>query len=100
MCTSIALINSSRADQHLGAGRLHIDSGHPLRERGMGRGRPLANGDVHMGTALNKILKDLVVKSKTMGGFRAPCVAIAIIVELPVCSVRASERQRDCVGRN
>src|SRR5688500_1201946 len=37
-------------------------------------GPPFANGDVHMGTALNKILKDLVVKSKTMAGFCAPFV--------------------------
>jgi len=37
-------------------------------------GPPFANGDVHMGTALNKILKDLVVKSKTMAGYRAPYV--------------------------
>ena len=37
-------------------------------------GPPFANGDVHMGTALNKILKDLIVKSKTMAGFRAPFV--------------------------
>ncbi|MFT5857819.1 MAG: isoleucyl-tRNA synthetase, partial [Verrucomicrobiales bacterium] len=37
-------------------------------------GPPFANGDVHMGTALNKILKDLVVKSKTMAGHRAPYV--------------------------
>ncbi|MGH7936500.1 MAG: class I tRNA ligase family protein, partial [Chthoniobacterales bacterium] len=37
-------------------------------------GPPFANGDVHMGTALNKILKDLVVKSKTMAGFRSPYV--------------------------
>ncbi len=37
-------------------------------------GPPFANGDVHMGTALNKILKDLVVKSKSMTGFRAPYV--------------------------
>ena len=37
-------------------------------------GPPFANGDVHMGTALNKILKDLIVKSKTMLGFRAPYV--------------------------
>src|SRR3954464_209138 len=37
-------------------------------------GPPFANGDVHMGTALNKILKDLVVKSRTMAGFRAPYV--------------------------
>ncbi|WP_193212297.1 isoleucine--tRNA ligase [Luteolibacter marinus] len=37
-------------------------------------GPPFANGDVHMGTALNKVLKDLVVKSKTMAGFAAPFV--------------------------
>ena len=37
-------------------------------------GPPFANGDVHMGTALNKILKDIIVKSRTMSGFRAPFV--------------------------
>jgi isoleucyl-tRNA synthetase len=37
-------------------------------------GPPFANGDVHMGTALNKILKDLVIKSKTMAGFAAPFI--------------------------
>jgi isoleucyl-tRNA synthetase len=37
-------------------------------------GPPFANGDVHMGTALNKILKDLIVKSRSMLGFRAPFV--------------------------
>jgi isoleucyl-tRNA synthetase len=37
-------------------------------------GPPFANGDVHMGTALNKLLKDLVVKSKTMAGFTVPFV--------------------------
>ena len=37
-------------------------------------GPPFANGDVHMGTALNKVLKDFVVKSRTMAGFRAPYV--------------------------
>lgn len=37
-------------------------------------GPPFANGDVHMGTALNKILKDMIVKSRTMLGFRAPFV--------------------------
>ena len=37
-------------------------------------GPPFANGDVHMGTALNKILKDMIVKSRTMFGFRAPYV--------------------------
>src|SRR5437870_7577325 len=37
-------------------------------------GPPFANGDVHMGTALNKILEDFVVKSQTMLGKRAPYV--------------------------
>jgi isoleucyl-tRNA synthetase len=37
-------------------------------------GPPYANGNIHLGTALNKILKDLVVKSKTMAGFDAPYV--------------------------
>ncbi|MDH4476571.1 MAG: isoleucine--tRNA ligase [Verrucomicrobiaceae bacterium] len=37
-------------------------------------GPPFANGDVHMGTALNKVLKDLIVKSKTMAGYHAPFV--------------------------
>src|SRR5438874_9721552 len=37
-------------------------------------GPPFANGDVHMGTALNKILKDFVVKSQTMVGKRAPYI--------------------------
>jgi isoleucyl-tRNA synthetase len=37
-------------------------------------GPPFANGDVHMGTALNKILKDFVVKSQTMLGNRAPYI--------------------------
>src|SRR6476620_6569435 len=37
-------------------------------------GPPFANGDVHIGTALNKILKDIVVKFKTLRGFRAPYV--------------------------
>jgi isoleucyl-tRNA synthetase len=37
-------------------------------------GPPFANGDVHMGTALNKILKDFVVKSQSMLGKRAPFV--------------------------
>jgi isoleucyl-tRNA synthetase len=37
-------------------------------------GPPFANGDVHMGTALNKILKDFVIKSQTMFGKRAPYI--------------------------
>src|SRR5438874_345615 len=35
-------------------------------------GPPYANGNIHMGTALNKILKDFVVKSRSMAGYDAP----------------------------
>src|SRR5579885_1285449 len=37
-------------------------------------GPPYANGAIHLGTALNKILKDFIVKSKSMAGFDAPFV--------------------------
>jgi isoleucyl-tRNA synthetase len=37
-------------------------------------GPPYANGNIHMGTALNKILKEFVVKSRSMAGFDAPYV--------------------------
>jgi isoleucyl-tRNA synthetase len=37
-------------------------------------GPPYANGQIHIGTALNKVLKDLVVKSRSMMGFDAPYV--------------------------
>ena len=52
-----------------------------LRAAGKGRpkyvlhdGPPYANGDIHIGHALNKILKDIIVKSKTLSGFDAPYV--------------------------
>src|SRR3982074_1982754 len=37
-------------------------------------GPPYPTGTIHLGTGLNKILKDMVVKSKTMAGFHAPYV--------------------------
>jgi isoleucyl-tRNA synthetase len=52
-----------------------------LRKAGSGRpayilhdGPPYANGPIHLGHALNKGLKDFVVKSKTMAGFDAPYI--------------------------
>src|SRR3989454_24349 len=52
-----------------------------LREVAKGRprfvlhdGPPYASGDIHIGTAMNKILKDIIVKSKTIAGFDAPYV--------------------------
>jgi isoleucyl-tRNA synthetase len=37
-------------------------------------GPPYANGNIHLGTALNKILKDFIIKTKTLEGYRAPYV--------------------------
>ncbi len=52
-----------------------------IREASQGRpvfilhdGPPYANGHIHMGTALNKVLKDIIVRSKQMAGFDAPYV--------------------------
>src|SRR3954471_1917074 len=50
-----------------------------VRARAKGRplfilhdGPPYANADIHIGHAVNKVLKDMVCKSKTMAGFDAP----------------------------
>lgn len=37
-------------------------------------GPPYANGDIHIGHSVNKILKDIIVKSKTLAGFDAPFI--------------------------
>jgi len=37
-------------------------------------GPPYANGNIHLGHAENKILKDFIVKSRTMAGFNAPYI--------------------------
>ncbi|MCP5242984.1 MAG: isoleucine--tRNA ligase [Burkholderiales bacterium] len=37
-------------------------------------GPPYANGDIHIGHAVNKILKDIIIKSKTLSGFDAPYI--------------------------
>ena len=37
-------------------------------------GPPYANGDIHLGTALNKVLKDFIVRYRNMAGFQAPYV--------------------------
>jgi isoleucyl-tRNA synthetase len=54
---------------------------HRIRKAAAGRpkfvlhdGPPYANGDIHLGHSVNKILKDMVVKSRTMAGFDAPYV--------------------------
>ncbi|WMW81856.1 isoleucine--tRNA ligase [Undibacterium cyanobacteriorum] len=69
-------------------------------------GPPYANGDIHIGHAVNKILKDMIIKARTMAGFDAPYVPgwdchgmpIEIQIEklhgknLPVAEVQAKAR--------
>ncbi len=52
-----------------------------LRDQAAGRpkfilhdGPPYANGDIHIGHAVNKILKDIIIKSQTLGGYDAPYI--------------------------
>ena len=52
-----------------------------IREHNQGKpkfilhdGPPYANGDIHIGHAVNKVLKDIIVKSKSLSGFDAPYV--------------------------
>jgi len=58
-----------------------IDLYHKLRDKRRGApvfilhdGPPYANGDIHLGTALNKTLKDIVVRSRSMMGYDSPYV--------------------------
>ena len=52
-----------------------------IRDKFVGRdqfilhdGPPYANGDIHVGHAVNKVLKDMVIKSKTLSGFDCPYI--------------------------
>lgn len=51
---------------------LEVNEGKPLFV--LHDGPPYANGDIHLGHALNKILKDIIVKFKSMSGYKAPYV--------------------------
>ena len=52
-------------------------------------GPPYANGNIHMGTALNKIIKDIIIRDKNMEGFQAPYVpgfdTHGLPIELRLC---------------
>lgn len=59
-------------DNDLYEQRLKLNEGHPRFD--MHDGPPFANGNIHMGHALNKISKDIIVRYKNMRGFYAPFV--------------------------
>ncbi|MFC4771117.1 isoleucine--tRNA ligase [Enterococcus hermanniensis] len=54
-------------------------------------GPPYANGNIHLGHALNKISKDIIVRSKSMSGFRAPYVPGWDTHGLPIEQVLANK---------
>lgn len=74
-----------------------------LRETGAGRpryvlhdGPPYANGNIHLGHAFNKILKDFIIKSKTMSGFDSPYIpgwdCHGLPIEIKVDSLLGSKK--------
>ena len=62
-------------------------------------GPPYANGDIHIGHAVNKILKDIVIKSKTISGYDAPLIPgwdwHGLPIELMVEKKYGKEKFRD-----
>ena len=58
-------------------------------------GPPYANGDIHVGTALNKILKDFIVRARTMAGFDAPYVPGWDCHGLPIELRELGKRKRE-----
>lgn len=71
----------ARREPHILKHWQEIDLYGQLRVRGQGRprfllhdGPPYANGNIHLGHALNKILKDIIIKSKQMSGYDCPYV--------------------------
>jgi len=65
-------------------------------------GPPYANGEIHIGTALNKILKDIIVKYKTLKGFDVPYIpgwdTHGLPIELKVISkLKAQPGEQSCV---
>ena len=59
-------------DNHLYEQRLKLNEGHPRFD--LHDGPPFSNGNIHMGHALNKISKDIIVRYKNMNGYYAPYV--------------------------
>jgi isoleucyl-tRNA synthetase len=73
--------NLAKREQNILEEWAKIDLYQRLREAGAGKpkfvlhdGPPYANGDIHIGHAVNKVLKDIIVKSRTLSGFDAPYV--------------------------
>jgi len=79
-----------------------------LREKAKGRpqfilhdGPPYANGVIHLGHAVNKILKDIIVRSRTVAGFDAPYIPGWDCHGLPIeIAIEPSKRNTARSGSN
>lgn len=65
-------LQAAWAENHVYEARQKLNEGKPTFV--LHDGPPFANGNIHMGHALNKISKDIIVRYKSMNGFRAPYV--------------------------
>jgi isoleucyl-tRNA synthetase len=73
--------NLAQREPEMLKGWQKMDLYQKIREASAGRnkfilhdGPPYANGNIHIGHSVNKILKDIIIKSKTMSGFDAPYI--------------------------
>jgi len=57
-------------------------------------GPPYANGDIHIGHAVNKVLKDIIIKSKTLAGFDAPYIPVGIVMDFQLNTMLKRRRVR------
>ncbi|HFI0292236.1 TPA: isoleucine--tRNA ligase [Streptococcus suis] len=76
-------------EANLYARRQELNEGKPAFH--LHDGPPYANGNIHVGHALNKISKDIIVRSKSMSGFRAPYVPGWDTHGLPIEQVLAKQ---------
>ena len=66
-------------------------------------GPPYANGDIHIGTAMNKIIKDIIVRYHNIGGYKSPYVpgfdTHGLPIELKARAKAGGKRGGDVAGR-
>ena len=88
-------------------GKWEVETYHKLMKKNEGKpkfvlhdGPPYANGHIHIGTALNKILKDIIIRYKNMTGFQAPYVPGWDTHGLPIESAILKDKKiEDQAGR-
>ena len=81
-------------DKHLYEELMKKNEGKPLYV--LHDGPPYANGDIHIGTAMNKILKDIILRYRNIAGYKAPYVPGFDTHGLPI-ELKARAKAGRCV---